>query len=299
MKLDIPNAKYVLAVSGGVDSMVLLDILSGMAGLELVLAHFNHEIRHNSEDDELFVVETAKRLYGLNVIVGWAKLGSNGSEELARQGRYEFLNSVVSTHKAAKIITAHHQDDLIETAFINLVRGSGARGLFAIADNPKVLRPLLNIPKTSLLDYAGAHNLQWREDSTNSDTKYLRNYIRLNILPAMTDHQRQEFIASIENVSKNDAEKKQLLMALMRKTVSGRAINRNLFNNLPTEIAAELLVYWMRQEKIEEFDKLTIERILVAIKTAKTGTKHPIKSGVWLSIETGVAKLTEENKCLV
>jgi tRNA(Ile)-lysidine synthase len=298
MRLDIPNGKYVLGVSGGVDSMVLLDVLSTIKGLEVVPAHFNHGIRHNSDDDELFVVQTVKRLYDLEVIVGRAKLGDS-SEELARRKRYDFLSSVAHIYKATKIITAHHQDDLIETAFINLLRGSGARGLFAIADNPKILRPLINIPKKSLLDYAMTNNLKWREDSTNLDTKYLRNHIRLKIMPAMTMRQRKEVIVNIENLAQNNAEKTQLLMMLMQKTINGRTIDRNVFIELPSKIAEELLVYWMRQENIGEFDKRTVERVLVALKTARKGTKHPVKSGVWLNIDTDTAKLTEENKCLV
>src|SRR5438270_2251525 len=118
MKVNVPPGRYVLAVSGGVDSMVLLDLLAKLPGLELVVAHFNHGIRPESVNDEELVANRAKRL-NLPLELGYASLGQGASEATARQARYQFLEAVQKKYKAKAIITAHHQDDWIETAVIN------------------------------------------------------------------------------------------------------------------------------------------------------------------------------------
>jgi tRNA(Ile)-lysidine synthase len=141
MKIKIPKGKYVVAVSGGVDSMVLLDLLSRKPGIELVVAHFNHGIRPDANKDEELAVTRSEQL-NLPIEVGYGHLGAKCSEEHARKARYAFLQKISLLHNADKIITAHHQDDLIETALINTIRGTGRKGFVSISNNEKVLRPL-------------------------------------------------------------------------------------------------------------------------------------------------------------
>jgi tRNA(Ile)-lysidine synthetase-like protein len=299
MQVNIPKGKYVLALSGGVDSMVLLDVLAKKFGLELVLAHFNHGIRDDSNSDEEFVVQHVKKYYGKDVIVGHGDLGHGASEESARHKRYEFLYKVAAQHSAKKVVTAHHQDDLIETAFINILRGTGPSGLIAITSNPKVIRPLINLPKKALLQYADEHKLKWREDSTNTDTKYLRNYIRLNVMPNLNDSERQKILTIIENVAGISTEKQLIVATISQRIVSRNEIDRSKFSILPSEIANELVVYWLRQKGLHGFDKATIERTSLVIKTSKAGSEHPIKAGISMEVGASVVKLTEANKCLV
>lgn len=173
-------AKYVVAVSGGVDSVVLLHILvSGRFGQhELIVAHFDHGIRPDSMDDAAFVRQLAAD-YELPFEMRREELGQNASEEKARDRRYAFLRSVAKKHKA-KIMTAHHADDMVETIAINVTRGTGWRGL-AVLDSSDIERPLLDKTKAELLVYAKDHSLTWREDSTNKETKYLRNDLRIRL----------------------------------------------------------------------------------------------------------------------
>lgn len=173
--------KYVVAVSGGVDSVVLLDMLvSGKFGKhDLIVAHFDHGIRPDSMDDAAFVRQLAAE-YGLSFETKREELGRNASEELARDRRYAFLRQAAERHKAV-IVTAHHADDMIETIAINLTRGTGWRGL-AVLDSPGIWRPLLDMTKQELKAYAEAHKLEWREDATNQDTKYLRNDLRQKLV---------------------------------------------------------------------------------------------------------------------
>ena len=166
--------KYVVAVSGGVDSVVLLDILSKQPDLELIVAHFDHGVRFDSGIDAIFVAGLAKK-YGLKFELKREELGPDVSEDVARTRRYDFLRSVAKKHNA-QLVTAHHADDVIETIAINLLRGTGWRGL-AVLDSD-VVRLLTGVKKSEIIDYANDHKLMWHDDSTNFENKYLRNRVR-------------------------------------------------------------------------------------------------------------------------
>src|SRR6185436_20114617 len=127
MKISVRPGKYVVAVSGGVDSMVLLDLLRQKPKLELVVAHFDHGIREDSAQDRKLVQRIAKA-YGLPFVHAKGNLGPKAGEALAREARYAFLRQVQADHDAKAIITAHHQDDMLKTAIMNLLRGTGRRG---------------------------------------------------------------------------------------------------------------------------------------------------------------------------
>ncbi len=314
MKVKIKPGKYVLAVSGGVDSMSLLHLLvqksqssvishqssvkktsdyrlgtRDSTSLQLVVAHFNHGIRGDSSKDER-LVKTAAKKYDLLLEVEHGRLGAGASEAKARAARYGFLEKVRSKHRARAIITAHHQDDLIETAILNLQRGSGRRGLSAIADNPRILRPLLDVPKREILDYAKKHNLRWREDSTNLDPKYRRSYVRLNIMSNLTPAQRTKILNLLSIARKSNREIESELEILSAAIKPSDEINRLAFVSLPAAPAAELVVYWLRQIGISDLDKPTAERLANAIKTAKAASRHDVRGNLKLMVSQNTAK---------
>jgi tRNA(Ile)-lysidine synthase len=289
MKVEIPQGKYVLAVSGGVDSMVLLDILRQDPTIELIVAHFNHGIRPDSIEDEKIVVNKAKE-HGLAIEVGYGNLSSNTSEEKAREKRYAFLNKVKDNYIADKIITAHHQDDLVETAFINILRGSGHRGLVAMKINRDILRPLISIKKQQLINYAKLHGIIWREDTTNKNEAYLRNYIRQNVTPLLSVKEYEDTVKNIDLVAKRMAEKDQLLAKISQKVENNNLILRSKYILLPLEVRHELIIYWLRLQGIKEFSRKNIEKIDITIKTSLSGTKYPIKKGLWLKMDIKTAQ---------
>ncbi|HLA49428.1 MAG TPA: tRNA lysidine(34) synthetase TilS [Candidatus Saccharimonadales bacterium] len=288
MKIDLASGRYVLAVSGGVDSMTLLDILAKMPGLELIVAHFNHGIRADSVKDEQLVREIAQK-YGLPFEVSHGRLGKTASEETARQARYEFLDKVKKKYKVDAIITAHHQDDLIETAFLNILRGTGRKGLSSIL-NPKIIRPLLNIPKAEILEYAQKHHLQWREDITNIETRYLRNYIRQHLMAVLTNKQRQEILDNINKVAKLNNLIEQDIATLSHTHLT--ELDRQQFIMLPSDVSEELLAWWLRNNQLRDFDRKTIKRLSTAIKTAPAGSVHDVLKGRRLKLTAKAAKLT-------
>ena len=188
-----PAGRYVIAVSGGVDSVVLLDMFARQASLtlaseyELVVAHFDHGIRKDSSQDAMFVAALAKK-YGYVFESRREELGAGASEDMARSRRYLFLRAVAKQH-AARLVTAHHADDCVETVAINVVRGTGWRGL-AVLDSD-IIRPLLDMSKQEILEYAQEHQLKWHEDSTNASDAYLRNRIRRKTTNLSDDSKRQ------------------------------------------------------------------------------------------------------------
>ena len=168
--------KKILAISGGVDSIVMLHLFRGDDSV--VVAHFNHGTRPSADDDEKFVRRLAAE-YGLECFVGRAELGENASEEKARISRYEYLFDLAE-RIGGEVYTAHHLDDLVESMAINVVRGTGWRGLVPFG-NTAIRRPFIEVKpmdRADILRYAAEHDLSFRHDPTNTDERYLRNRLR-------------------------------------------------------------------------------------------------------------------------
>ena len=174
--------RKVLAVSGGVDSMVMLDLMrKKYPAEELVVATFDHGTRESSGQDADFVSQICSALQ-LKVYRGEAHLGAGVSEESARMKRYAFLHEIAD-EESGEIYTAHHLDDLVESIAINLTRGTGFRGL-AVLNMPGTKRPFLDgtfeklFDKHDILEYAAKNGVVFRQDPTNTSDDYLRNRLR-------------------------------------------------------------------------------------------------------------------------
>lgn len=184
---------YIVAVSGGVDSIVLLHRLVATNDARLIIAHVDHGIRQGSGEDARFVAQRASD-YGLPFESVELRLGSEASEQQAREGRWKFLRDIKQKYQADNIVTAHHADDVVETMIINLKRGTGWRGIATLRETNEIKRPLLGMRKQDILAYAKDHGLEWCEDATNADERYLRNYVRRNIIPRMSGQRFNELM---------------------------------------------------------------------------------------------------------
>lgn len=178
--------RLVLAVSGGVDSMVLLHAVaharSGGTGEGIVVASFDHA----SGAHAAAAVDHVRRLageWGVPVVTGRASAPMRG-EAAWREARWRFLRDVAN-ERSARIATAHTRDDHLETIVMRALRGAGARGLSALLAPSDILRPLLEVSRAEVQGYADAHQVPWLEDPTNRDRAHLRNRVRLDLLPAM------------------------------------------------------------------------------------------------------------------
>jgi tRNA(Ile)-lysidine synthetase-like protein len=292
MDVVLPKpGSYVVAVSGGVDSMALLDMLRTKPGLKLVVAHFDHGIRDDSAEDRKLVQAFAEN-NGLKFIYEEGRLGGGISEAKAREARYGFLRQVLKDTGSAAIITAHHQDDVLETAVINILRGSGRKGLTSLGSQADLLRPLLRVPKRELVAYAQDQDLIWREDSTNRDETYLRNYVRHRLLTRFDDDGRARFWQLITDLSKTNRELDTLLVKQLRAQPVSGTLDRQWFNHLSHAAAREVMAAWLRFHGSRSFDSKTLERLVVAAKVAVPGKIFPVQAGVNLRVSTDHLALT-------
>jgi len=294
MELEMMPGTYVLAVSGGVDSVVLLDMLRQQKGIGLVVAHFDHGIRTDSKEDQTFVEALAIK-YGLKFYSKIAKLGPNASEALAREKRYNFLEQTRQQVSALAIITAHHQDDILETAILNLLRGTGRRGLSSLRSTDKIIRPLLPLTKADILAYAKSHNLTWREDSTNNDEKYLRNYVRRQIIPKLSPTKRDELLDIVTKAQSSN----QVIDEILQQAIEGKVLksemNRQWFICLPHATAKEVMATWLLKNSVE-LDRRRIEELVLASKTLAANKQRDIDAGHILKIKTDKLALVSRER---
>ena len=266
--------KYVVAVSGGVDSVVLLDMLSRVPGHDIIVAHFDHGIRDDSSDDARFV-EGLARHYGYTFETKREELGSKASEDLARRRRYAFLRKIADAY-GARIVTAHHADDVLETIAINLHRGTGWRGL-AVLDS-EIVRPLLQTTKAELLHYANTRNLSWYQDSTNSSDAYLRNRLR-GLVAGLDSQQKTELL---QHRQKQIDHKRQIDQEVSDLIGPGPDYSRYFFTHIPKSVAVECL----RAVTAAQLTRPQLERALLAIKTASPKSTYHAGSGLSLDFTT-------------
>ena len=184
-KLNFSKKKLLVAVSGGVDSMVLCDLLNKL-NLDFSIAHVNYNLRGNdSYLDEKFISEYSNKnqidLFLKNVDLSDQ---NNSIQNKAREIRFSFFNEILSKYNFDFILTAHHLDDNIETIFLNISRGKKVSifsGMNVV--NDIIVKPLLFNEKNDIINYAKQNNVIWREDRSNVQNKYLRNYIRNILIP--------------------------------------------------------------------------------------------------------------------
>lgn len=250
--------KVVLAISGGVDSMVMLDIFGSTrlakqaevgGETQTIVATFDHGTRPSAEADVEFVQKKCAEIYGLKCYVGRDELGESVAEEVAREHRYKFLREVAGQDCDATVIyTAHHLDDLVESVAINLIRGTGWRGL-AVLDTPEVGRPFLepelmpevwreSVPfdKQAIYNYAAKRKVIFRQDPTNYEDNYLRNRVREKLEGFSKKRTIYELWCKQKRLKRKIDE---LVVKLLPE--EGAAWQRNWFDNLDEKVALELL----------------------------------------------------------
>lgn len=269
--------KLLVAVSGGVDSVVLLHKLVQVGEDELTVAHFDHGTRPDSADDARFVEGLAKE-YGLPFVTKREELGKDVSEERARARRYEFLYTQAEKHQAI-LVTAHHAGDVIETIAINLTRGTGWRGL-AVLGGGRVMRPLLSLSKSEIRDYALEHRLEWVEDSTNASDNYLRNRLRHKPLAHLSAKTRQQILELWQQQCTLKREIDRGLASFLR---TDNTYDRYLLTQIDQSTAEELLRTMIAAAHTGAPTRPQAHRALLAIKTARPGTIHHVGAHVSLA----------------
>lgn len=217
---DITSKKFLLAVSGGADSVVLSHLFL-TSGLEFQIAHINYHFRGEDSNLDQKIVEDFcsenKIKFHLKDITEEEKSKMTSLQNWARKIRYDYFFRILEEENLDYIVTAHHLNDELETFFINLSRGSGIKGLSGIPKNEnKILRPLLRYSKSEIYDYAKEKKINFREDKSNQKDDYLRNKIRNHLTPKLLEIFPQfleqfgeslNYLSSVNEFYQNEIEK--------------------------------------------------------------------------------------------
>lgn len=283
----IPPGTYVIAVSGGVDSMVLLDVARRLPDVSLVVAHVDHGIRPDSHMDRELVAGVAMS-HNLPFESIQLHLGPEASEEAARHARYDFLRHIKNHYAADAILTAHHKDDLLETALINLIRGTGWRGLSSLRSAGDIVRPLLEVSKAELRAYAHARALEWREDSTNTDLRYLRNMVRLRLLQKVSPSAKKQFEEIIVRQNRLTEQIDVAVAAWIARYVqiikSTATLPRYQIIMLPPNVAHEVFQGVLRRTSGKSLPRPLVDKAILFCKVAKDGKIMPLGNHLQLRV---------------
>src|SRR6266567_8024904 len=193
-----PGARYLMGVSGGRDSVVLLDAIADLDYRKLIVCHFDHQLRGRSSRADARFVEKLAAKYEVDLEIGSADVRAVANhrkisiETAAREARYSFFAKMAKQRRCQTIFLAHHADDLVETFLINLFRGAGLTGLAAMREvstrrigavELTIVRSLLSVWRSEINAYVRAHLLKFREDASNKNLSPLRNRIRHRVVP--------------------------------------------------------------------------------------------------------------------
>lgn len=242
--------RVLVAVSGGADSVCLLDVLNSVKDIlkiKLYVAHLNHLIRgEDAENDEKFVQELSKK-YGFKCFLKkadvpeYAKKFGLSLEEAGRKLRYEFFEEIKKKEKIDKIVTAHNKNDRAETILMRIFRGSGTTGLKGISYKRKdgVIRPLLDVLKDDIISYCEENNLIYCFDRTNSDNDYTRNRIRNELIPYIKENFNNSIIDTLVRFSEISSSDSEFLDAYAMRLFE--RINQTAFKDKKNSLDIETL----------------------------------------------------------
>lgn len=229
----LPNQRhFLIGLSGGVDSVVLLDLFRRLPNVHLRAVHIHHGLSPNADSWAVFCEQLCQQYHVPFFCQRVQVSGDNGLEANARHTRYHAISEIIQPHEV--LVTAHHLDDQAETFFLALKRGSGIQGLGAMQavgnwQNFTIFRPLLSLPKTSLLDYATLNNLTWIVDESNESDVYDRNFLRHHILPIL-NQRWEKFSQMVARSAQHCAEQQALIEELLAEELEKRIVAEQGFS---------------------------------------------------------------------
>lgn len=290
--------KVLLTVSGGIDSVLMCELFH-KTGLNFGIAHCNFQLRaEESDEDETFVNTIAEKhnvpfhFIKFNTSL-YAKKNKVSIQIAARELRYQWFEEIRKEYKYNYIATAHHQDDSIETFFINLIRGTGISGLHGILPkHGRIIRPMLFTTKNEIEVYVKKHKLKYREDSSNASDKYVRNKIRHHVMPVLkelnpgfenTFNKTINHLREVEVIYKNDVETKRSKIIKQEK-------NNILISIKQLTKLQPIATYLYEFLKPYHYNESTVEEIVLALdgesgKQFFSNTYRLIKDREFLIIE--------------
>ena len=287
---DLPRtAPIVAGVSGGIDSVVLFDLLRRADFSKVIVAHFHHGLRGKEADrDADFVRDLAAgagALFapGRGLVRERATAKKESLEEAARKMRRLFLARTAKKHGAKVVLLGHHAGDAAETMLFHLARGGGARGLSSLRERSildgteiMLIRPLLGFTRNEITAYAKARRLAFREDATNISRAYTRNRLRHDVLPALAESVGFDPVPALARAADLLAAEDEALEELVRPRAETVQLETQRLRREPVAIQRRWLRAWLRQHTGLECDYDTIERA----RALALGTTAPAKTNL-------------------
>lgn len=286
----LPSGSSILVgLSGGVDSVVLLHLLHGLAprySWKLAALHVHHGISQNADDWAEFCMHLCERL-DIPICVkkiDIAPLRAEGMEAAARQLRH----AAFAGQPCDYVALAHHQDDQVETLLLQLLRGAGVRGASSMpeisAASTKIVRPLLHCTREEIVEYAREHELQWVEDESNADDRYPRNFLRHRLLPLLAE-KFPAYRATLSRSAEHFAEAGELLDDLASMdgahAISGGTLSVAALQGLSVSRAKNLLRYFLHQMKAPMPQAMRLDEMLHQLLSARDDADVRIDFGGW------------------
>jgi tRNA(Ile)-lysidine synthase len=283
------SARYLIAVSGGRDSIALLHLLQSAGYQKLVVCHLDHQLRGRSAKTDARFVEKIARAAGLDCKIGrtdvkaLARQSRISIETAARIARFAFFVSVARRRRCRTIFLAHHADDLVETALLNLFRGASPGGIAAMREVSihrigrfplTIVRPLLGVWRREIDAYVKAHGLKFREDATNGLTGARRNRIRHRILPDIERQLGRDVRENIWRTAMIWSDEDVLLDNLANAVAGDERLDVLQLRGFHVALQRRVLCSWLRRKEIADLSFDLVENIRSLIspdtKTAKT-----------------------------
>ncbi|MEI6417322.1 MAG: tRNA lysidine(34) synthetase TilS [Verrucomicrobiota bacterium] len=267
----------LIGISGGADSVALLHLLLENGYRNLILCHFNHQLRGaDSDDDATFVKNLATSLQlpfelGTEDVQALATREKLSLEAAAREARYEFFAAVAQKRNVKKLLLAHHADDQVETCFLHFLRGTGSAGLAGMLPvsqrtidgvDLEIARPLLAISKKELISFLTSHQLTWREDDSNKSHLPTRNRLRNRVLPLLDELIGPSYRNAITRTATILAAEDEYLESLAAPQAQQAELKTQELAAMPLALQRRVVHAWLRTHGFSEVSFVEVERVL-------------------------------------
>jgi tRNA(Ile)-lysidine synthase len=302
-----PDTIIIVGLSGGPDSVCLLHYLvihKDKLNIKIIAAHLNHEWRSNAHEDVLFCKQLCETLQVPFVTKKASELDlipkDNGSKEsMGRALRRHFFKTVAQEYHATAIALGHHQQDQIETFFIRLIRGATITGLGCMKEHDGLyIRPLLKTSKKAILEYLKNHNLSSIYDSTNDSHDFLRNRIRLTLVPvldACDQRAEQQIINTIETLQETESFLANLAQETFNTVFNGKQLDLKKFFTCNPYLQKRILILWLCHHKsLFKLSNALLNEILRFLKKSN-GKTHQISPTLIITQKQGKAQVITIN----